>query len=355
MNHASRSERLRALLQQERVDCLLIGSLPNIYYLTGFTGSAGLLLVEERRVTLYTDGRYTLQAAEEVKTARVEIPRAGALEAVLRRLKKSSCRRIGFEAGSSYQFYRRLAGELRGRLRALEGPVESLRLVKDEEEIACIRQAVELNSRVLDEVLPLVGPGAVERDLAAELDYRMRRHGAEKPAFETIVASGPRSALPHARPSSRVLGQNEFVLFDMGVILGGYSSDMTRTVYLGSAKGPARKLYAAVREAQQKACRAVRAGVSCGEVDRAARRHIAAHGYGRFFTHSTGHGLGIQVHEKPRLAAREKTRLPAGAVVTIEPGVYLPGLGGVRIEDVVVVRKGGAEVLTPTPRDFLAL
>ncbi len=338
------------------MDCLLVGALPNIFYLTGFTGSAGLLLVEERGATLYTDGRYTLQAAEEVKAARVVVPRGGALPAVLRRLRRGRRRRVGFETGSGYPLVTRLARELGWRrLRAVEDAVERLRLVKDEEEIAAIRRSVELTARALADVLPLVRPGASERDLAAELEYRMRCLGAEKPAFDTIVASGPRTALPHARPTARLLGKNEFVLFDAGAILNGYSSDMTRTVCLGPAPKQARRLYRAVEEAQQQAREAVRAGVSCAEVDRAARGHLAARGFGPYFTHSTGHGLGIQVHENPRLAARAKTRLPPGAVVTIEPGAYLPGVGGVRIEDVVVVRARGAEVLTPTPRDLLEL
>ena len=338
------------------MDCLLVSALPNLFYLTGFTGSAGLLLVEERGATLYTDGRYTLQTAEEVKAARVVVPRGGVLPAVLRRLHRSRSRRIGFESGSGYPLFARLARELGWRrLRAVEDAVERMRLVKDEKEIAAIRCSVELTAQALAAVLPLVRPGARERDLAAELEYRMRCLGAEKPAFDTIVASGARTALPHARASGRLLGKNEFVLFDVGAILDGYSSDMTRTVHLGPAPKQARRLYSAVEEAQQQAREAVRAGVSCAEVDRAARGHLAARGFGRYFTHSTGHGLGIQVHESPRLAAREKTRLPAGAVVTIEPGAYLPGVGGVRIEDVVVVRARGAEVLTPTARELLEL
>ncbi len=356
MDHAARLQRLRKILEAEKADCLLVGALANLRYLTGFSGSAGLLLVDEESATFYTDGRYTLAAAEEVKGARVVVPRRGPLEGALARLRRRRYKRVGFEAGSGYSFYRRLASELGARrLRPVEGAVERLRRVKDEEEIGAIRASVELTARVLDEVLPMVRPGVAERDLAAELEYRMRRHGAEKPAFDTIVASGPRSALPHARPSARRLGKNELVLFDLGAILGGYSSDMTRTVCLGSAKGVSRRMYRTVQEAQEQACRAVRAGVSCAQVDRAARRHIALRGYGKFFPHTTGHGLGIQVHEEPKLSSRERSRLLPGNVVTVEPGIYVPGVGGVRIEDVVVVRENGAEVLTPAPRDFLAL
>ena len=351
-----RIERLRALLPGERVDCLLVARVSNLRYLTGFTGSAGLLLVEEREATFYTDGRYTLQAAAEVKGARVVVPKHGVLDVVLRRLKKKPYRRIGFEAGVSYLQYRKMAEELGARrLRPVTDAVERLRLVKDEREISAIRAAAELNSRVLEEVLPMIRVGMKEADMAAEIEFRMRRRGADKPAFETIVASGPHSAMPHARPSSRTFGKNEFIVLDQGAILAGYASDMTRTVHLGRAGRASRELYATVLEAHEQAKAAVHAGVSCRAVDKAARAPIQARGWSQYFPHSTGHGLGLDVHEMPRIAAREKAILPAGAVVTIEPGVYLPGTGGVRIEDLVVVRENGAETLTPSPKKFLVI
>lgn len=345
-------------MASRRVDCLVVTSLPNIFYLTGFTGSAGVLLVDEDAATLFTDGRYTLQAPEEVKAAgsgaRVVIPRGPALKAALGALRKY--RRIGFEAGVGYRLFNVLAGKLgKGRLRPLEDAVEGLRLVKSEEEIAAIRRSVELNGRIFQEVLSFVRAGVAEQDIAAELEYRMRRAGGERPAFDTIVASGARSALPHARAGARRLGENEFVVMDHGVILAHYASDMTRTVYLGSADRRAKALYGVVREAQEHAVAAVRAGAACSAVDRAARQHIARRGYGKLFSHSTGHGLGIEVHEIPRVAAREKMRLPAGAVITIEPGVYVPDYGGIRIEDVVVVRQNGADVLTTVPKTLLEL
>jgi Xaa-Pro aminopeptidase len=214
---------------------------------------------------------------------------------------------------------------------------------------------VELNSRVFDEMLPLVKEGVSEQDLAAEVEYRMRRQGAEKASFDTIVASGPRSALPHAQPSARRLRAGEFLLFDQGAILNGYASDMTRTVFLGRAGREARRLYATVLEAQQQARQAVRAGARGAAVDRAARRVIRQRGWGRYFSHSTGHGVGLEIHEMPRLGAGDRSPLPAGAVVTIEPGVYLPGFAGVRIEDMLVVREGGSDLLTPTPHDLIEL
>ena len=354
MNQPARLSALRSRLARAQLDCLLVSQQANIFYLTGFTGSSGLLLVDERSSTLYTDGRYALQADQEVRGSQVVIVSSGTTKAALSRARRH--RRVGFEASADYRLYRLLAeGVGIERLRYCENAVEQLRLIKDEQELEQIRRSVALNSRVFQETVALLRPGLTEQEVAAELEYRMRRCGAQQAAFETIVAGGPRSAWPHARPSSRPLGKKEFLLLDHGAILANYASDMTRTVYLGTANRRAQALYRVVKEAQERAIAAVRTGASCSAVDRAARQYIAGCGYGEHFPHSTGHGLGIQVHEMPGIAAREKTRLPAGAVITIEPGVYVPGYGGVRIEDVVVVRNQGAEVLTPTPKELLQI
>lgn len=355
MPYSERLKKLQSALAAERVDSFLVFAAANLRYLTGFTGSNGLLVVQERAAVFFTDGRYTTQAGQEVTNARVVVPKKGMLEAALK-LAARGARRVGFESSIGYQTFARLAKQLGvRRLRPLNGVVEKLRVVKEGREIAAIRASVELNSRVFEEILPLVKEGVMEKDLAAEVEYRMRRQGAEKASFDTIVASGPRTALPHAQPSDRRLKANEFVLFDLGAILNGYSSDMTRTVFLGRAGAKARRLYGTVLEAQRQAREAVREGVTGAAVDRAARRHINKQGWGRYFSHSTGHGVGLEIHEMPRLAAGDRSPLPAGAVVTIEPGVYLPGFGGVRIEDMVVVRDSGAELLTPTPHEFLEL
>jgi len=355
VNHAARLEALRHVLARERVDCLLVGARANIFYLTGFTGSAGLLLVDESRAVLFTDGRYAVQAPEEAgAAARVVICKGGIEKAALARAK--GYRRVGFEASAGYRFYQAAAdGVGARRLRARDGLVEQLRLVKDEQEIARIRDSVLLNSRIFEETVPSIRPEVAEQEIAAELEYRMRRAGAERPAFETIVAAGPRSAMPHARAGPRPVGKNALLVLDHGAILAGYASDMTRTVFTGKAGERARSLYEVVLEAQQRAIASVRAGVRCSRVDYAARAYIRERGYGAYFPHSTGHGLGVEVHEAPRVAARQKMPLPAGAVITIEPGVYVPGFGGVRIEDVVVVREQGAQVLTPTPKRLLEL
>ena len=354
VNQPARLSALRSRLARSQLDCLLVSQQANVFYLTGFTGSAGLLLVDERSSTLYTDGRYALQAEQEVRGSRVVVVSSGTTKAALTRARR--WRRVGFEASADYRLFRLLAERVGiERLRHCENAVEQLRLIKDEQELEQIRRSVALNSLVFQETVALLRPGLAEQEVAAELEYRMRRYGAQRPAFETIVAGGPRSAWPHARASLRPLGKKEFLLLDHGAILANYASDMTRTVHLGTASRRAKALYRVVKEAQERAIGAVRAGASCAAVDRAARRHIARCGYGAHFPHSTGHGVGIQVHEMPGIAAREKTRLPAGAVITIEPGVYIPGYSGVRIEDIVVVRNQGAEVLTTTPKELLQI
>jgi Xaa-Pro aminopeptidase len=354
-----RLDRLRSRFSAEKVDCLLVSGLANIRYLTGFTGSNALLLVQEDSATFFTDGRYTTQARQEVKGARVLTPRKGLWPAAIRRLKAKRKFKAGFDSSVSFALSKViLKGLGEKRTRAVSGVVERLRLVKEESEIAAIRASAELNSLALAEMLTLVKPGVTERDLAAEMEFRMRRLGATGPAFESIVASGENSALPHAHPTTRAIREGEFLLFDHGTMLNGYCSDMTRTVWVGGAAGDvkrARDLYATVREAHQLAREAVHAGVRCSEVDRAARGVIKARGWGKYFSHSTGHGVGLEIHESPRVAAPVKDKLPAGAVITIEPGVYLPGFGGVRIEDMVVVRENGAEGLTPSPKEFMEL
>jgi Xaa-Pro aminopeptidase len=226
---------------------------------------------------------------------------------------------------------------------------------KDPGEIEKIRQAVNLGSRACEETLKLLRPGMTELEVAAEIEYRMRRYGGERPSFETIVASGPRAALPHARATERRIRPKEFILLDLGVILNGYASDMTRTVFLGKAPAKAARMYRAVLQSLEEAEDAVAAGNPSGDVDAAARRVLKRYGYERYFTHSTGHGLGREVHELPRVSRGQTAPLLENAVITVEPGVYLEGYGGVRIEDVVVVRKGAGEVLTPTSRELLEL
>ena len=350
----TRRKRLLALMEKRSIPFMVVTHLVNVRYLTGFTGSAGILLIGPQDGVLWVDPRYTLQAGEQAEGIEVIEERNGILKGAARWLRQNGVRVAGFEAANltcaQFEALRQEAGPALG-LHPVQDLVEELRLVKDRSEIAAIRAACVLTAQVFEALLPQVRPGVMERDLGAEIEYQMRKRGAEGAAFETIVVSGVRSAYPHARPSSNALQQSELVIFDLGAILHGYNADMTRTIYLGEPTRRVQNLYAAVLEAQERAIRAVRAGTSAGEVDRVARRALANHRVARFFTHSTGHGVGLEIHERPRLGKGEKHRLRSGSVVTVEPGVYLEGFGGIRIEDTVVVGADGSEVLTPAAKD----
>jgi Xaa-Pro aminopeptidase len=349
--------KLADALREAKVDALVVSAMPNVRYLTGFTGSSALLLALREEMVLYTDGRYELQAAQEVRGAKLVTARGRLVSMLCASVKRRGLRRLGFESQrATYGLYESLREALPGvRLKPLAGVVETLRAVKTPEELAIIRRAVELNSEVFETCLRRLGPGRTERGIADEIEFEMRRRGGEKPAFDTIVAAGRHSAYPHARPTLNLLTRNEFIIIDQGVILDGYSSDMTRTVVLGGLGREGRRVYEAVLEAQQAAIQAVRAGIPAATVDRQARMVLQKHGLEKAFVHSTGHGVGLEVHEPPRLGRGEKTRLESGMVITIEPGVYLEGLGGVRIEDMVVVKPRGCEVLTPTPKELRVL
>ncbi len=352
-------DRLRFSFSVVGADAFLVSHLPNIRYLCGFTGSAALLLVEQSSATLFTDSRYTFQAREEVSNARLKIARAGLLLAAGETLRQRRGRvRAAYNPShvtvGQLSAIKRAAGD---RVRWVAGgnAVEKLRAVKDQEELAIMRDAAVLISAVVEGALPGIKPGVTELEVAAELEYAMKRKGASGASFETIVAAGPHSAWAHARPSSNPLRKSQLVVLDQGAILHGYCSDMTRTVFLGRAPANVRRMYRAVLAAQEAAKAAIRPGVSGESVDAAARRVLKRERLVRYFTHSTGHGLGLEVHEMPRLGKGEKTILEEGMVITVEPGVYVEGMGGIRIEDDVVVTAKGCEDLTTAPRDFIEL
>jgi Xaa-Pro aminopeptidase len=362
MDYKLRQNELRKRLASCRLDGYLVSHLANIRYLCGFTGSAGLLLVEEAGSTFFTDVRYDRQGREEVKGARVMIARKGLMKAlgewIGARRKKAKGWTIGVEAEHLTVAERKRLVDLLPsgvRLRNAPAMVERARMVKEEDELGLIRAAVRLGATLFDRALEVLRPGMKECELAAEMEYVARRAGAEEMSFPTIIASGARSALPHGRASEQVIATGGFVVCDFGVILAGYCSDQTRTVWVGTASEEARNAYESVREAQEAAIAAARPGVSVGEVDAAARKVLRRAGLGRYFTHSTGHGVGLEIHEAPRVAAGQKEVLKPGMVITIEPGVYFPGKWGVRIEDMVAVGEDGCEVLTPTGKDFLAV
>jgi Xaa-Pro aminopeptidase len=351
---APRQERLRALLERRRWPFLLVSNPTNVFYLTGFRGSAGIVAIASREGVLWVDPRYTLQAREQARGVEVREERGGLLRAAVQWLRKKRAGRVAYEDNHlTCAEYAKLKQGLPGRGRMIPAGdlIEDLRYVKDEVEVQCIREACHLTAQVFKEVLRHTQPGVRESDLAAEIECRMRRKGAEGRAFETIVASGPRGAFPHARPSSKLLRKNELVIFDLGAILGGYVADMTRTVYLGSPPRRIRGLYDTVRRSQLRAIEHLRAGALAGDADVAARRELARRGLARYFTHSTGHGVGLDIHERPRLGRGEESALQSGCVVTAEPGIYIEGLGGIRIEDTVLVGAGDPEILTPVPKD----
>jgi Xaa-Pro aminopeptidase len=341
-----------------KIDAMLVSALPNIRYFSGFKGDNALLLITPESQTLFTDPRFTIQASEECTCPVKIVPRGPSDPLVVETIQRQKLKRIGFEATRMiYDVQCRLKETLPlGTTLKPIGPViETLRMIKSPEEVDRIRRSVKTNSQAFEKTAQSIRPGLSEMGIAAQLEFQMRRLGAEKAAFETIVASGPHSALPHARPRKLKVNVNELLLIDMGACEDGYMSDMTRVLYLGKPDRRIRDMYKAVLNAQLAAIASVRQGVTAGHVDRQARRVLESEGLGKEFVHSTGHGLGLEIHEPPRVGRREKTRLQAGMVITIEPGAYIQGFGGIRIEDTVLVTKDGCEVLTPTSKELMVL
>ena len=359
MDYRGRQKRLLETLTDHKLHSLLITHPPNVRYLCGFTGSAAALLIGSEVRLFFTDGRYTQQAREQVEGARVVISRANPITAAALWLGKKRARHaLGVEAEHTSLATRTILSRTlpRGvRLRTVSNLVERQRMLKDPAELEKIRAAVLLASGLFDHLVKTVRPGIYETDVAAELEYQARKAGAEEMSFPTIIAAGTRSALPHGRASRHLIPQRGFVVCDFGVILDGYCSDMTRTLYVGRPSEQDRRMYQAVHDSQQAGLDAVQAGVSAADVDRASRSVLRRAGWARYFTHSTGHGVGLEIHEPPRLAAGQRELLSVGMVVTVEPGAYVPEHGGVRIEDMVVVGDHGPEILTPTSKELIAI
>ncbi|MDR3741398.1 MAG: aminopeptidase P family protein [Terracidiphilus sp.] len=363
MDHSRRIGQLRRRLTRAGLPGLLVTHLPDVRYLSGFTGSSAALAVTRRAARLFTDGRYTAQAALEVAAAQIAIVSGSpALHAAEWLAAQSGVTAAGFDpTNTTVAELSRWRDALPASLRRaflvpLSAPlVEPLRLLKDEEELAIMRRAALDGCRLFDHMLTFLRPGLHEFEVAAELEYQARRLGAEGMSFETIVASGPRSSLPHGHATAARLPRRGFVTLDFGIIREGYCSDMTRTVCLGKPSQKERAAYQAVLEAQEQGVAAVAAGVRCGDVDEAVRGVLRQAGLAEWFTHSTGHGVGLEIHESPRIGTGQTTRLAPGMVITIEPGVYLPGQFGLRIEDMVAVTGTGGEVLTPAPKALIEL
>ena len=367
MNYSKRVGALRRRMSGLEATGLVITHLPDVRWLCGFTGSSAALGVTRRAVRLFTDGRYTEQAAEEVKGGKsgtkVEIvPSAPAVAAVQwLAVQVGETGTVGFDSAQTTvaeleRWKTALPSKLRRKLLTpVKSAVEPLRWLKDEDELAIMAEAAELGDDLFGHLLGFIQPGLAESAVAAELEYQARLRGAEGMSFESIVAAGARSALPHGRASEARLQRRGFLTLDFGVILKGYCSDMTRTVCLGKPTAREREVYEAVLEAQESAVAAVAAGVECGAVDEAARSVLRRVGMAEAFSHSTGHGVGIEIHEGPRVGAGQKDKLAPGMVITIEPGAYFAGEFGVRIEDMVVVTREGGQVLTHSPKALIEL
>ena len=352
-----RIKTIQKTLQRRKLDAVLITQPHNRRYLSGYTAvdhgiqeTAGILLIPKKgKPWLLTDSRFSLQAEEEAQGFTVEVSRKGLLALLKKLLPALKVRRLGFESHyflhSSAQKLEEMTKKINVESVPLPDPVERMRMIKTEEEIQLIRKSVLLNEQVFQAVRKTLAPGMTEIETALALEQTMRKTGAEGPSFETIVAFGANAAKPHAVPTDRVLQDGEIVLIDMGLVLHGYCSDMTRTFVVGKPKKKFLQRLRVVREAQLAGIEAVRAGAVCREVDKAARKVIADAGYGDFFGHSLGHGVGLAVHEAPGLGPRNRKKLQAGMIVTVEPGIYFPEWGGIRLENMVVVREDGCEVL----------
>ena len=349
-----RRNAVRAALEAG-ADAFLVTHPPDVRWLSGFTGSNGAIALAGGRAALFTDGRYTTQAKAEAPDLRVVVGRKSASILAVEWLVARGVQRCAFDARqitvAGFESLRKSLPKDLGALRrsfflSTEGLIARLREIKDEDEVGRMRRAADLGCELFENVLGQIQAGASEIDVALDLEYGARQNGAEGMSFETIVASGGRSALPHGRASRQKLPRRGFVTVDFGVVLDGYCSDMTRTVHLGKGSSRARDVYHSVLDAQEQAVAAVAPGVTCAAVDEAARSVLKRARLGKWFSHSTGHGVGLEIHEGPRLAARVEQVLEPGMVITIEPGVYLPGEFGVRIEDMVLVTETGGEVLT---------
>ncbi|HWE48251.1 MAG TPA: Xaa-Pro peptidase family protein [Bryobacteraceae bacterium] len=353
-NEAARRQRAARLFTEPKLDALYVTSPHNIRYLTGFTGSNGaLLLFSDGHAVFFTDPRYTVQSKQQV-TCKVVIAKGPLTKSVLSEIARAKSGRVGFEQDhltvGQFESLRKTL-PVKAELVPVTGLIERLRMVKDAAEIALIRASVIGNSRALESALKRFHMGMTESELAAEIDYKNRKFGAEAPAFDTIVAAGPRAALPHAHPGHAKIDTG-ILLIDMGAFRNGYASDMTRMAYVGRADAKYKRAYKAVLEAQLAAIHAIKPGALTSAVDRAARQTLKKHGLEREFIHSTGHGLGLDIHEQPRIGKKDKTKLEPGMAITVEPGVYIEGWGGIRIEDTVLVTETGCEILTATTKEL---
>lgn len=351
-----RIRKVHAILDETGIDACIIRGMDNIFYLTGFRGSEGMVVVNRETTVLMTDSRYITHAREVARDA-VVVEMRNRKKDIGDLFDRYSIKRAGFDSSHTtygeYEFLRETLDDV--QLLPIGSKVEGIRICKDGEEIAAIRKAIDVATEAFVQTVGRLVPGRTEREIANELDYAMRRLGAEKPAFDTIVASGPRAALPHAEPSDREIREGETVIIDFGARVDGYCSDETCTVTVGALTGKLAEIFDIVNEARKLGIDSVKAGMPVSELDRVVRDRISSAGYGEYFRHSTGHGIGIAVHEAPTVNLSANGDFRENMVVTVEPGIYIPGLGGVRLEDMVVIESEGARVLTKIEKDAIRL
>lgn len=348
---AARFASVKKILLDGKADGVLLTSLHNVRYLSGFTGSQAFLFITRKRSVFITDGRYDAQAGSEVRHIPVKIESKSRIDVIVSLAERYAVQTLAIEYGDvNMEMFNAL--RKRGlRMRPLDVPVERFRMIKDDAEMSAIIKAVRIAEKAFLKIKPMIRPGTREVEIALALEHEIRMLGSSKLPFDSIVASGPRAALPHARPTSRKLRDGDTVIVDWGAEWNGYFSDMTRTFLLGGAGGEKRRVYDIVLEARDMAVNAVRPGVQVKDIDNAARDRITRAGFGKQFGHGTGHGVGLEVHEAPRVSMHGTGAAEPGMVFTIEPGIYLPGKGGVRIEDMVIVTSTGAKVITRLPRE----
>lgn len=346
----------RAFFDELGIDGFLVTNPHSRRYLTGFTGSAGTALISRDDAVFITDFRYTEQAAEQVAGFRIEKQSGLMQDAVAEQISAMGIKKIGFEQDTlPYADYDRYQKAAKAEWVPVSGIIEKLRMVKEDSELQTIRKATQIADEAFSHILTFIKPGMTELEVSNELEFFMRRLGATESSFDTIVASGKRSALPHGVATDKKIENGDMVTLDFGALYDGYVSDITRTVAVGEPPEELKKIYHIVLEAQKRACSALKPGMTGKEADAVARDYISEHGYGEAFGHSTGHGIGLEVHEGPGLSFRSDTKLKPGMVVTVEPGIYVPGLGGVRIEDDVLITEDGCELLTSSPKELIIL
>ncbi len=352
----NRLNNVREILERCDLHACIIKGMDNISYLTGFRGSEGTLLVTKGDVVLLTDSRYTTYARETTRNV-IVVETKGKGQTLGTLFERYGITRTGFDSYHTvFETYRTWKEDTPdAEFVPLGEEIESIRRCKEPQEIASIKKAIDIATQAFTRIYDKITPGRTEREIANELDYEMRRLGADAPSFETIVASGPRAALPHAHPTDKVLESGEMVIVDFGCQRDGYCSDETCTLSLGEAKGEMKKIYGIVQTAKQKGIEAVKAGLPVQELDMVVRGCVEEAGYGEFFRHGTGHGIGVAVHEFPAVTVRSQGLLEENMIITVEPGIYIPHVGGVRLEDMVLVTENGGEVLTHLRKDLYNL